>query len=385
MKSKKNILILADWYAPAYKAGGPVRSLTSLCQRLKDEFNFYIITSDKDLFAPKKLPGIESDAWNELPAGEKVFYFSDENFSAATLAELIKTVPHDFIYLNSFFSRHFTLIPLRLQKKGLIQKPVILAPRGMLSSAALSIKPLKKKIFIAIAKLLGLYKNVSWQATSPQEKKDIQKIFGQNIIIKEVSNLAAFPLSERKEYQKTKGELRICTLARISKVKNILFTFEVLKEIHEGKIIFDLYGPAEEKEYVDECKKAAAALPANISVSFKGDLPAKEVEKDLQRYHLFFLPTHTENFGHAIAEAMLNGCIPLISDQTPWKNLEANQAGWDVDLNDKAKFISAIKKVLAFGEKEFEAHSKNAQNFAARRLSDSAKLNAYKELFSAAD
>src|ERR1700752_1004775 len=127
MKIKKNILVLTDWYLPAYKAGGPVKSLAALAYHLKDDYNFYILTTNKDAFSKTALP-VKSDEWVTLTNGEKVYYMSDEKIALSKLADIIKDLNYDFVYLNSFFSKYFSIYPLLLKKQGKIKKPVVLAP-----------------------------------------------------------------------------------------------------------------------------------------------------------------------------------------------------------------------------------------------------------------
>ncbi len=348
---------------------------------LKDAFNFYIITGNKDLFSTEPHKGIKSNEWNVLANGEQVFYFSDEYFSRKNLAALLKDTAYDCVYLNSFFSKRFTIYPLLLKKLNKIDKSIVIAPRGMLSSGALHLKSQKKNTFIALAKLFSLYKNLTWHATSAQEEGEIKNVFGTNQIIYKISNLTLPPVESRTDYNKQVNELRVCCVARISKVKNILFALEVLQSIHTGTIVFDLYGPPEEADYYKRCTELAATLPKNITVSFKGDLQGNEVEQALKKYHLFFLPTLNENFGHAIVEAMLNGCIPLISNTTPWRNLQSQNIGWDISLNEKEKYTMAINEALQMNQTTFENKSKAVQQYALTHCMDVANIEAYKKLF----
>ena len=106
-----------------------------------------------------------------------------------------------------------------------------------------------------------------------------------------------------------------------------------------------------------------------------------EVEQTLKNYHLFFLPTLNENFGHAIVEAMLNGCIPLISDATPWRNLQAQNLGWDISLTEKEKFVVAIHEMLQTNQADFEKKSKAIQQYAHINCLDINTVIAYKDLF----
>jgi len=380
MNVKKNILVLTDWYLPAYKAGGPVKSLAALTHHLKDDYNFYILTSNKDAFSKTVLP-VKPNEWLTLANGEKVYYLSDEKITLSKLAEVINQVDYDFVYLNSFFSKYFSIYPLLLKKQGKIKKPVMLAPRGMLGEGALSLKSKKKNLFINLSKLSGIHKNITWHATSQQEVEEIKKTFGSSAQIHLASNLILPPTQRRTDYTKNSGELKICFISRISKKKNLLFALEILKNINVGKITFDIYGPAEDFSYNQDCLQFSKHLPKNISVSFKGDIQPLEVEGVLKQNHVFFLPTLNENFGHAIVESMLNGCIPLLSDQTPWKNLKKNGLGWDISLHDKSAFIAAINELVEMDESTFKLQSIKIQQFAVENCINQAHIDAYRQLF----
>ena len=381
MKDKKNILIFTDWYLPAYKAGGPVKSIAALVFYLKDAFNFYIITGDKDVFATEPHKNIKSNAWQVLSNGEQVYYFSDEAFSFKNLSALLKGITCDVVYLNSFFSKRFTIYPLLQKKLNNIQVPLLLAPRGMLGSGALNLKSKKKNAFIGVAKAAGLFRNITWHATSLQEENEIKYVFGNAVPIQTISNLILPPIAGRTYYSKETSHLKICFVSRLAEKKNLLFALQVLQKITTGNIVFDIYGPAEDEAYVNACKNLAKQLPNNISVFFKGDLQGVEVEQALKNYHLFFLPTLNENFGHAIVEAMLNGCIPLISDATPWRNLQIQNIGWDISLNEKEKFMAAIDEMLHMNQVDFEIKSKDVQQYAQLHCLDTNTVTAYKNLF----
>lgn len=380
MQVKKNILILSDWYLPAYKAGGPVKSIAALTHHLKNDFNFFVLTSNKDAFSKEPLP-VPANEWVTGNNGERIYYWGDEKITLSKLGEVISSIEFDYVYLNSFFSKSFSIYPLLLKKQGKIKKPIVLAPRGMLGEGALSLKSKKKSIFINLSKISGIHKNVIWHATSEQEAEEIRKVFGAGANIHLASNLILPPLTKRTDYTKNPGELKMCFISRISKKKNLLFAMEVLKHIDSGKIIFDIYGPAEDFAYNNDCVNFAKHLPKNISVNFKGEIQAPEVEAVLKQNHLFFLPTLNENFGHAIVEAMLNGCIPLLSDQTPWKNLEKSGIGWDIPLADKTAFITAVKKALSMDAKTFELQSVKNQQFALEECTNPAHNEAYRRLF----
>ncbi|MBN2731081.1 MAG: hypothetical protein JXR26_01505, partial [Balneolaceae bacterium] len=176
---KRTILILTAFYLPGYLGGGPIRTIASLVEILGDEFDFKIVTLDRDLGATDCYPGINVDEWQKVGKAD-VFYVSSENANVTFIRSIINATVHDVLYLNSFFSPLFTVIPMFLNRLGLIKGvTIIIAPRGEFSTGALKLKSFKKKPYIFLSKLLKLYKNVEWQASSYHEKEDIISVFGR--------------------------------------------------------------------------------------------------------------------------------------------------------------------------------------------------------------
>lgn len=171
-------------------------------------------------------------------------------------------------------------------------------------------------------------------------------------------------------------------ISRIAPVKNLLYALEVLKNNHfEGLIEFDIYGPDEDKNYWEKCKELITHLPSNIIVEYKGFVDPKDISTTLSNYHSFFLPTKGENFGHAIVEAMQVGLIPLISDKTPWINLENQKVGYSLSLDNKDAFVLAIKEMLSFSNDTFIANSSNVKRYIGEKIDTKKTLEEYKVLF----
>lgn len=351
---------MCDWFLPGYKAGGPIQSIATLTSHLGRDFNFKIITTDRDFKSTEPYAGIELNQWT-VYEGRDVFYVSPENMRPDFILNLIKTTPHDTIYLNSLFSKLFTIYPLKWKQQGNIRSRIILAPRGMLRDAALAVKPLKKKLFLWYAGFTRLFKDVHWQSTSAQETVEIRKRIG-NVLITELSNLPD-TINGTAPIEKKTGELRLCFIARIVEIKNLHFAVQILKTVNAGNIIFDVFGPKEDETYWKNCAAQAKDLPANIQFSYRGSLEPETIPYTLSCYHALFLPTQTENFGHVIVQSLQCGRPVIISDNTPWRELKQKHAGYNLDLETPQAFKEAIEELLNMNQQDYNLFVDGSVNY----------------------
>src|SRR6056297_435855 len=110
-RQKIKVIVFITYYLPGYKSGGPVRSITNMVDQLSDEFNFSIITKDRDAQDLQKYPDVQIDTWNQVGKA-KVYYMSPQKEKLLNLASLLRKTSHNVVYLNSFFSYKFAILPL---------------------------------------------------------------------------------------------------------------------------------------------------------------------------------------------------------------------------------------------------------------------------------
>jgi glycosyltransferase involved in cell wall biosynthesis len=360
-RMNKKVLIMADYYIPSVKGGGPIQSIKNIVDNLSDNFDFYIVASDRDLGDDKPFQNIEVNKWGKVGRAE-VFYVDPSKLTSLMIEQIIKSVNFDVMYLNSFFSFKFSILPILLMKLSRIKKiPIVMAPRGQFSPGALNLKRRKKHLYIDLSKALNFYRNILWHATAVSEKRQIEEIFGNKIRIKVANNLTGNykELLYEKNIEKQKGELKIVFISRIHPKKNLKKAIEFLKNI-EGEIEFNIFGPIEDRIYWSECENVMNDLPDNIKISYRGAVAHNEIIGIFNEHHVFLFPTFGENFGHVISEALVGGCPIIISDQTPWRELEKKQIGWDIKLTDENKFIEAIQYFTDLDSNEYNVLSKNA-------------------------
>jgi len=371
--SSKKIVIFTNHFLPGNRAGGPVTSIANLTRLLNDNFEITIVTSNKDLGVDEPYDEVEHDKvvnYNEF----NIVYLSIINTN--TVLNTINDIKPDLIYLNSFFST-FTQLVLFLFIKNKFETPIILAPRGELQENALAIKAFKKKVYLTVYKLMKMYKKVYFHVTDKIEYDRTKQMFG----VDNISTLPNVPkVSNEEPLSKDKNELKLIFISRIRDNKNLLLALQALAK-GQGNIIFDIYGPIEDNAYWEKCQVAMKELPNHVVTEYKGIVEPTEISNVMRKYHALLLPTKTENFGHVIVEAMQSGIIPIISDQTPWVELEKHGAGWSLDLKDIESFTKAINALYVMDEKKYSNLSESTIQYINGKLDINELKEKYIELF----
>ncbi|WP_282039384.1 glycosyltransferase family 4 protein [Saccharicrinis aurantiacus] len=382
MTTKKKILIFIDWFLPGYKAGGPVRSMANMVEYLKDEYDFYIVTRNTDYTETTPYADVKSNCWELFSDSVKVYYADAKHQNKTTYRHLVREINPDSIYINGIYSLKFSITPLLVAHK-LNAKKVIVASRGMLAQSAIAVKGGKKRLFLRLCKLAGLYRNVIFHATNIKEEQDIYRSIGTKTKVCIADNLPKKELPVQKNIEKEKGSLKLVSLARIAPEKNTLFAIERLAELPQdiGTLSFDLYGQIYDAEYWKQCEKVISQLPSNIKVTYKGTVEASLVGETIQQYHVLYMPTRGENFGHVILESLSTARPVLISDQTPWRNLEQEKCGYDLDLNNKSAYTNALNSLLNMEQDSFNIWCDGARKRAVQFVENKDLVEGYRELF----
>lgn len=367
-------MIFTDWYLPAFKGGGPIQSIVNLVERFKDRFDFHIVTGDRDLNDTFPFPNIHKDVWLEMN-GYHICYRSPEKRSMHSVRRMLADIKPDIIYLNSMFSDMYK--PLLLSG---FSGRVIVAPRGMLRPSALSVKPLKKFLYLWCIRVLLLDRKLNFHATGDDDVVDIKRTFPHCAGIFVAPNLPSLMVKAVSETTKVSGTLRLVTVGRMHPIKNFIFLLKLLEEFNKP-FELDIIATREDQQYLEECIDFANRHLMFGTIRWHLDLPNTQVHSILANAHLFVSPTKGENFGHAIFESLSSGCPVLISDQTPWKNLPESKAGFDLSLESTAEWISVLDSFAGMtGEewKEWMMGARNAADSYLNQIDDSAYLKMFR-------
>jgi glycosyltransferase involved in cell wall biosynthesis len=378
MASNKHILVFIDWFEPGFKAGGPIRSMANLVAQLND-YSFSIVTSIYDHGCTVPYPNITPNEWVSLNNRVRVKYLERYQETSTNVRALLSETDYDKIYLNSLFSKKYTLLPLRLISKMGLSAKTILAPRGMLKEGALTKNSKKKKLFLTIAKAIGLFNGISWHATNEKEAEEIKLHFPKANEIRIAPNLCRPASDISLPLNKQAGSIKLVTVARVATEKNILGALTYLGQVDNGIIDWDIYGTMEDTHYLAKCQEWAAKIK-HANIKFHGEIAPQLIPGKLKASHFLFLPTLGENYGHAIVESFLEGVPVIISNKTPWRSLEQRNAGWDLNL-DKLVFKAVLEHCIDLKNEGYTHLCQGAADLGKEIANDESALRSNLELF----
>lgn len=359
--SKLRVLIFVDYYLPGYKGGGPIASVSRIVQSLRAKHDLRIVTRDRDLGDLESYPGIHPNKWNDFD-GVPVYYTAPEINLRRDLEHMVLDVDPDLIYLNSYFSGMSRAILMLGRAGKLGGAKIALAPRGEFSAGALALKRVKKAVYIKLAQALGLADNVVWHVSSVHEGADVRRTISKvsRTIIEAPPVLGG--QCDAAHILKGSGTADFAWLSRVSPKKNLIGAIEMLGKLNRPAT-FTIYGPIEDLQYWEACQAQIQALPESICVHYANGLRPDEVVPALSKHQFFLFPTTGENFGHVIAEALAAGCVPLLSDRTPWKDLDDANCGFVNPLESEDLWLSALSRCVDMSDGEYQKMRRAAQSY----------------------
>jgi glycosyltransferase involved in cell wall biosynthesis len=204
------------------------------------------------------------------------------------------------------------------------QAKLVTSPRGMLSAWALGRSRIAKKLLWPLQRR-ALEEADLLHATSDVEYRDIRKL-GFKAPVAIIPNGIDLPdlLASRPRTQ----ERTLLFLSRIHPKKGIdrlLHAWRQLQHVHAdwNLRVVGLGEPGYEREV----SQLAQSLQLS-RVEFPGPLYGVDKSRAYFEADLFVLPTHSENFGMVVAEALAHGCPAVVSQGAPWPGLEDEACGW---------------------------------------------------------
>jgi len=224
-------------------------------------------------------------------------------------------------------------------------RPLIVAPRGMLSPTALSFSRLKKRLFWQVLQKSAVVRAACFHATSDQEYQEIRAFgFRQPVAIVPngidiepvLSRGAAIPLAART----------VLSLGRMHPKKGLdtlLAAWSKVEDAHPDCRL-RIVGPSENGY---DAKLRAQAAELNLSrVSIEGPVYGSEKSRAYADADIFVLSTLNDNFALTVAEALAAGVPVIATKGAPWQGLVEQGCGWWVDQGAQS-LAAALSGALA--------------------------------------
>ena len=331
--------------------GGPVLALSGMCDGLIKagcEVSVASIHSKQDGPRVSFSDGVELI----LARGKEIPFFY---YSSQLRKDIIKA-DCSLIHSHGLWTDVHRLAGSESKRRGV---PHLIGPCGMLEPKALNRSSVKKWLVSRWFQRKTLKDASCLLANSHQEYMDIRG-FGLTNPVALIPNPVTGPVSvgavsETEFFNKhplLQHKKLVLFLGRIHPVKGLERLIDAWNQLSScyDKWSLVLAGP-DEGGYQATIEAQTAKLNCQDSVHFIGPLDDHWKWAVLQTADLFVMPSDYENFGLAIAEAMLVGKPVITTTGTPWQVLADEYAGWWVDPTPAA-LKENLRKAMALSRRE---------------------------------
>jgi glycosyltransferase involved in cell wall biosynthesis len=315
---------IAEW------AGGPSRTVTGLCSALVEAgaqvqlVCGYDPVRDRDIVLPGNSLVKVKLAHGSHARPNADFYRLIRSSLADMNSRLGSCIIHDHGIWSSYNALSW------LAAMGSTAK-MIVSPRGMLEPWALAFGKAKKRLAWVAYQRRILHSTAALIATSTQERDSIWRVLPSKLVAV-IPNGVSLPASV--EIGPTQQPHRtLLFMSRIHPKKNLVGLLTAWASICATHSVSSwrliIAGP-DELRHTDELRSmiAAGRIPR---VELRGPVGEGEKSSLYRQSDLFILPSHSENFGVVVAEALAHGVPVITTKGTPWQCLEQQACGWWID------------------------------------------------------
>lgn len=246
---------------------------------------------------------------------------------------------------------------------------LVISPRGALSTWAMSHGSRFKRIFWPSIQRPALAQASCFHATAESEYEDIRRLgFKQAVaIIPNGIDVPEFAKKERRDFR------TLLFLGRIHPKKGVDLLLRAWAGIMDRSPDWRLLvvgtdtGYDVQGGYLVQMKALAAKLKLK-RLEFVGPLYGETKWSAYREADLFVLPTHSENFGMTVAEALAAGTPAIVTKGAPWQGLQTYRAGWWIDIGVDA-LVASLEEAMAASPDELARRGINGREWMIREFS----------------
>lgn len=294
-------------------------------------------------------------------------YLVPLRFSPALKGDMPKLVSDaDIVHLHGLWQAPcwYAAAECRRQKK-----PYVMMPHGFLEPERLKISKWKKRLIGSLVERKNLVKAAALVATSESESAGFKAYGLENSVHIMPIGLDWEKYVPKDETSRLKnGKRRLLYFSRITPVKGLDMLAEAWSKLseHHGDWELVLAGP-DDRGYTEKIKAEFERLSPDGSVKFLGPVYGEEKCKLLHSADAFVLPTRSENWSIAVAEAMAS-CVPVVCTKgAPWQCLEECGAGYWVDVSVEG-IRKGLKEAMSLSDDERVAMGEHGRGWVSKNL-----------------
>ena len=340
------VFLAGTSFRPSY--GGPAFSVSRLATALSESGVNVLLWA----------PDGSAETTNLLPATTLI-----RRLGGSATEALASSRPIDVLHDNGIWLPHNHAIA-KLAASLCISRLVSI--RGMLEPWALNHKRWKKRAAWLLYQKRDLKLACLHHATAETESENILRL-RLGVPVSVVPNGVDIPQleynSRKCELANTNGSTRKTALflSRIHPKKGLPLLIEAWARVRPVGWNLKIAGP-DAGGHRAELERVVSVSGLSDVVSFLGQIEAQEKWSVYSSADLFILPTHSENFGMAIAEALAHGVPVLTTTGAPWPMLEAVGCGWQVETTP-AGLIEGVRRATSCDVRILKAMGRRGREF----------------------
>ena len=289
-------------------------------------------------------------------------FWKQRDFCSQLKAKL-GDIDWDLIHLHGLWNglNHYGAVYARDRKI-----PYVVSPRGMLSPWALNHKWLRKKLALIAYQRKDLQLADCLHATSEAEASRFREL-GLRPRSATIANGTTFPPLTEPKCKPSRAKRQALFLSRIHPVKGLINLVRAWATVRPPDWECVICGP-DEANHLAEVKQEILALNLEGTIRILPPASNDEKWKLFASSDLFILPSHSENFGIVIAEALACGVPVITTKNTPWEVLETDRSGWWVDDNVDG-IVGAMKMAFNTSNSELQSMGVRGREYVVNNLS----------------
>jgi len=316
--------------------GGPSKSVRALANSLARLGESVELLATAEPGQPSMAAGRDESAIHVFPRATPRWLSRSPK-----LRQHLHTVRYDCIHSHSLWLR-----PLHYAHEAALQQnvPLIISPRGMMSGWAYRHRRWRKRLAEILVHPGAFAGAAGWHATSAGEAEDIRQLGFQQpicvspngVVLPNAEEMATASSAWNELCPSTQTRPVALFYSRFHRKKRLRELIDLWLSVSRGDWLLLIVGVAEEYTAAEltACIGAAGAQDRIAVFDGANQPPPYGVAS------LFLLPSHTENFGLVIAEALAAGVPALVTDTTPWQGLATHDCGWCVPWEDFGRTLS---------------------------------------------